>query len=187
MAGTVAGLVIVRRRSSVKGTRSRPVLSKTRPLSGAVRYHLIAKPVKANKNNRQKIPARPTRMRGPVASLNTSQATMVTMEAVTAAPFAPSFSSCPACGLEAPEGSMAEHFVQSPSHHLGPVPAPSMIRTPASETASESGEDDEPKLSFRNLLQMLVPPRAFGHRHQQRTVNPLSRMVQAIEVPRTVP
>ncbi len=81
--------------------------------------------------------------------------------------------------------SMAEHFVQSPSHHLGPVPAP-MIHTPASEAPLESGEGDEPKLSFRNLLQMLVPPRAFGHRHQQRTVNPLSRMVQAIEVPRIV-
>lgn len=83
--------------------------------------------------------------------------------------------------------SMAEHFVQSPSHHLGPVAAPTVIHTPASETSIESGEGDEPKLSFRNLLQMLVPPRAFGHRHQQRTVNPLSRMVQAIEVPRTVP
>jgi hypothetical protein len=100
----------------------------------------------------------------------------------------PSFSTCPACGLEAPEGLLAEHFLQSPSHRT-PRPAPPIIvAVPSSHGAgladsNVSAAEEDSNLSFRNLLQMLVPPRAFGHRTQQRTVNPLSKMIQAIEVP----
>lgn len=180
MAGTVAGLLIVRRKASGKKNRSRTVTIKTRPLSVGNRYHVVAKPSKT-RGNRQKVSSRLSHARLMPAAFIPQATTAAPIIAVVA----PSFSSCPACGLEAPEVLMEEHFVQSPSHKAGPVPSlPPVVRVPASSTLSpEFGEGEEQKLSFRNLLQLLVPPRAFGHRHQQRTVNPLSRMVQAIEVP----
>ncbi len=89
-----------------------------------------------------------------------------------------SIQSCPTCGLEAPENLMAEHFIGSPSHKYKPV-KPQPITTesePVNGPASPSDAEDS-RDSVRNLLQMLVPPRAFGRRHMQRTVDPLSSLV----------
>jgi hypothetical protein len=47
-----------------------------------------------------------------------------------------------------------------------------------------SSEEDS-RNSMRDLLQMLVPPRAFGRRHQDRTVNPLSHVIRTLEESRS--
>ena len=94
--------------------------------------------------------------------------------------------SCPTCGLQAPHDLMMEHFQASPSHELGtPEPSPTIINgsIPA-EPILVSTEDDS-RNSMRNLLQMLVPPRAFGRRHQNRTVNPLSHVIRTLEESRS--
>lgn len=60
---------------------------------------------------------------------------------------------------------------------------PAAIEESISEVSGGTVEmEEDPRRSLRNLLQMLVPPRAFGHRHQQRTVNPLSGLVRTLEV-----
>jgi hypothetical protein len=73
---------------------------------------------------------------------------------------------------------MAEHFSGSPSHREG-----KKIREKADDagpeiTCKRDTDDDDPRRTLRNLLQMLVPPRAFGHRHLDKRENPISRIVQ---------
>lgn len=94
--------------------------------------------------------------------------------------------SCPTCGLQAPQDLMMEHFQASPSHELGsPEPqATIMDGDVQAESTSLSSEEDS-RNSMRNLLQMLVPPRAFGRRHQHRTVNPLSQVIRTLEESRS--
>jgi hypothetical protein len=94
--------------------------------------------------------------------------------------------SCPTCGLQAPQELMMEHFQASPSHELGtPEPQPTIMDGDLQvESALMSSEEDS-RNSMRNLLQMLVPPRAFGRRHQHRTVNPLSHVIQTLEESRS--
>jgi hypothetical protein len=97
-----------------------------------------------------------------------------------------SVSACPACGLEAPEGLLAEHFLQSPSHRVPHVEPTIVVAMPSSklEKREDNVKEEDQRLSFRNLLQILVPPRAFGHRAQQRGgMNSLSRMMQTVEIP----
>jgi hypothetical protein len=90
-------------------------------------------------------------------------------------------SSCPTCGLQAPDALMAEHFLGSPSHENGtPEPEMTIIENAIFDKSQSLSAEEDAKSSLRSLLQMLVPPRAFGRRHLQRTVNPLSRMVQTI-------
>lgn len=84
--------------------------------------------------------------------------------------------SCPSCGLEAPESLMAEHFLGSPSHENPRV----LSEEETVEGPAEPVEVDDSKGELRTLLQMLVPPRAFGHRRQQKTQNPLSDYVTPI-------
>jgi len=94
--------------------------------------------------------------------------------------------SCPTCGLQAPRALMMEHFQASPSHELGtPEPQPTIMDGDIhAESAPVSSEEDS-RNSMRNLLQMLVPPRAFGRRHQHRTVNPLSHVIRTLEESRS--
>jgi hypothetical protein len=91
-------------------------------------------------------------------------------------------SSCPTCGLQAPDALMAEHFLGSPSHENGTAEAEmAMVENATLEKSQSLSAEEDAKSSVRSLLQMLVPPRAFGRRHQQRTFNPLSRLVRTIE------
>ncbi|MBO0888749.1 hypothetical protein J2P12_06580 [Candidatus Bathyarchaeota archaeon] len=89
---------------------------------------------------------------------------------------------CPACGLQAPEKPMAEHFLGSPSHRLGLVAdARSMVEKscdfePAVKMSTEDSRD-----SLRDLLQILVPPRAFAHRNEHKTIKPVSLLFQSRE------
>lgn len=87
--------------------------------------------------------------------------------------------SCPSCGLEAPESLMAEHFMGSPSHIHGPPKPQAVIASPLNhDDSARKMSGDESTDSVRHLLQMLVPPRAFGRRHRQRVINPLSNLVK---------
>jgi len=87
-----------------------------------------------------------------------------------------SFDTCPSCGLQAPGSLLAEHFLGSPSHKNGP---PKIVKAETVETEnSEDTKEDDSKQSVRNLLQMLVPPRAFGHRHSHRSMGPISSIVK---------
>ena len=75
---------------------------------------------------------------------------------------------------------MAEHFLGSPSHENSPPEILQIVSTVDAKAATALSEE-ESRDSLRNLLQMLVPPRAFGRRHAQRGVNPLANLVQSIE------
>jgi hypothetical protein len=88
--------------------------------------------------------------------------------------------SCPSCGLEAPETLMAEHFTGSPSHEGGLSMQPKVADVESREGSAAISPENESRDSLRQLLQMLVPPRAFGRRHGQRTVDPLSSLVETI-------
>src|SRR6266571_4009094 len=82
-----------------------------------------------------------------------------------------SFDTCPSCGLQAPGSLLTEHFLSSPSHRNG---LPKIVEA---EAAAEAKEEDS-RQSVRNLLQMLVPPRAFGRRHAHKSVSPISPIVE---------
>jgi hypothetical protein len=82
---------------------------------------------------------------------------------------------CPSCGLQAPGTLLAEHFLGSPSHRYSPEKVALVDSTPV-ETDIHAKEDDS-RQSVRNLLQILIPPRAFGLRHAHRLVSPLSSVV----------
>ena len=93
---------------------------------------------------------------------------------------------CPTCGLQAPQALMMEHFQASPSHEGGiPQQAPVVTDCEVLGESIPASSEEESKNSMRNLLQMLVPPRAFGRRHQNRTVNPLSHVIKTIEESRS--
>ena len=87
-----------------------------------------------------------------------------------------SFDTCPSCGLQAPGSLLTEHFLGSPSHRNGP---PKVVEAdPVEVEATGEAEEEDSKQSVRNLLQMLVPPRAFGRRHAYKTVGPVSQIVE---------
>jgi hypothetical protein len=76
--------------------------------------------------------------------------------------------SCPACGLEADKALMLEHLLGSPLHQPGRVQPEQMdrrVEDPLTVTREEDSSD-----SLRHLLQILLPPRPFGRRHEQKTV-----------------
>ena len=87
-----------------------------------------------------------------------------------------SFDTCPSCGLQAPGALLTEHFLSSPSHRNGPPKTAEADPAEAEEVAE--GEEEDSRQSVRNLLQMLVPPRAFGRRHAFKSVSPISSIVK---------
>jgi len=90
--------------------------------------------------------------------------------------------SCPTCGLQAPHDLMMEHFQASPSHELGtPETLPTIVDDSIQAESILVSSEEDSRNSMRNLLQMLVPPRAFGRRHQNRTVNSLSHVIRTLE------
>src|SRR6267143_5570212 len=92
-----------------------------------------------------------------------------------------SFDTCPSCGLQAPGSLLTEHFLGSPSHRNG---LPAVVEAdPVEIEAVEEAKEEDSKQSLRNLLQMLVPPRAFGHRHAHRSMGPISSIVKDLGPP----
>lgn len=175
MTGTASGLVLV----LMRGNKNQPrkiTLSPRRPLPPAIRDRTIVTPSKT-KTVRQRSLAR-SRIKSHVLPTVFVADTQVSPPSV-----ALNFSACPACGLEAPEALMSEHFLGSPQHRNG-TPQPKNVRWTEmidEDSRSSVEVDEDPRSSMRNLLQMLVPPRAFGHRQQQKTVNPISRLVRTLE------
>lgn len=167
LAGTLSGLLIVKRmgqKTAISRTASTRRLARTRPRS-------TLKQAKTRGTR----PSSILRLRPRAKPVET-----VRVEPTVTA-LAANISSCPACGLQAPDALMAEHFLGSPSHESWtPESAQAMVENALFHESQPLSAEEEAKNSVRSLLQMLVPPRAFGRRHQQRTVNPLSRLVQTI-------
>jgi hypothetical protein len=94
------------------------------------------------------------------------------MPAAAVAPF----DTCPSCGLQAPGSLLTEHFLGSPSHRNG---LPKIVEAdPVEAEAAAEAEEEDSKQSVRNLLQMLVPPRAFGRRHAHRSIGLISPILE---------
>lgn len=173
LAGTVSGLVIVRRSRSPgmsPGTSGvvRTAVTKTRVVSRQTRA----------RNTRH------TRLhRGQARRLNRPSNNVTNVASQESAPPA-TVLSCPSCGLQAPETLMTEHFLGSPSHQYQQVEAPLTEASLEIKQAAVLSEEDQ-RDSLRSLLQMLVPPRAFGRRHGQRSIDPLANIVHSIEGSRT--
>jgi hypothetical protein len=76
---------------------------------------------------------------------------------------------CPTCGLEANKALMLEHLLGSPLHQPGRVQQEQATdhKVEAEQPTVQREEDSD---SLRNLLQILLPPRPFGRRHEQKSV-----------------
>jgi hypothetical protein len=77
---------------------------------------------------------------------------------------------CPACGLQAPKTLMNEHLLSSPTHQRGRV-EPEQANDQSQGRPATFLHEDQSRDSLRNLLQILLPPRAFGRRHEQKSAN----------------
>lgn len=164
-AGTISGLLIVKR------------MGRTALLPRTTASRKIARTKPRQVSKQTKTRGTKPRSERHVRPLVQPSATLTIEPTVTA--LAMNVSSCPTCGLQAPDALMAEHFLGSPSHENGvPEPDVTMVEDAIFDVSKASEEDA--KSSVRHLLQMLVPPRAFGRRHQGRTVNPLSSLVQTV-------
>jgi|ERR671924_37628 hypothetical protein len=110
----------------------------------------------------------------------TSQVKVTDVNSSLVEPSCVAILACPGCGLQAPEKPMAEHFLGCPSHKLGLVEGSTSLIEKGRDfqpTVKVSAEDS--RESLRYLLQILVPPRAFGRRHEQKRVNPISLMFES--------
>jgi len=88
---------------------------------------------------------------------------------LTAAPKATVYS-CPTCGLQATRSSMLEHLFGSPLHQPGRVQPVQTSDQTVKEDQTMASRKEDPQDSLRNLLQILLPPRTFGRRHEQKIV-----------------
>ena len=166
LAGTAFGLLIVKhsgepaRPRKARGVRVQPIASRT-----------ISEPVI------RKITARPKQREKPV-TIQKSQEENAKEHLLSRDPTRIPMIVCPACGLEAPESLMNEHLIASPAHRYKPEKLqPIAIRSKPPGDPAPFSMAEESRESVRRLMQMLVPPRAFGHRHRLRTVDPLSSLV----------
>lgn len=150
-----------------------PVLAvrKTRQLSSG-RDRRSSSPTKVKNRSTPPSAARPRRKARTKTGAPASQSVPVARPEVTPT----TLETCPSCGLQAPNKLLAEHFLGSPSHRNGPE-KPVVETVTQNETDNELTEDDS-KQSVRSLLQILVPPRAFGRRHANRSISPISPVVQ---------
>lgn len=172
----VGGMVwlTVLRRPKVAGTETMPVLTirKTRQVSS--NHHRRSSSSIKGKNrvsasgftrSRRKPRTKAVEQTSHSISVTQPEASLTTLE------------TCPSCGLQAPDKLLAEHFLGSPSHRNGPEKP---VATPTQTETDNEPKEDESKQSVRSLLQILVPPRAFGHRHAHRSISPISSVVQEL-------
>jgi hypothetical protein len=175
LVGAMAGLMVVLRiRHPTPATMAILAVRKTR--SAASVHRRRTSPAR----DRTAIASAKTRRR---AKTKTPEATISRVQAPTpsTASATVSFDTCPSCGLQAPGSLLAEHFLGSPSHKNGP---PEIVKVePADIKAAEEAEKEDSKQSMRDLLQMLVPPRAFGRRHAHRSMGPISSIVKDLGTP----
>ncbi len=165
VAGTISGLLIMKR------------MGRNTPLARTTVSRKIVRTKSRSVLKRAKTRGTRPRSVRHIRPLVQPTDTLTVEPTVTA--LAVNLSSCPTCGLQAPDALMAEHFLGSPSHENGtPEPEVTLVEDAIFDASLASEEDA--KSSLRHLLQMLVPPRAFGRRHQGRTVNPLSSLVRTV-------
>jgi hypothetical protein len=179
VAGTLAVLTMVFRsghptmllRAIHSSPKKMPILAirKTRSVSSA--HHRKTSP--PSRRGRSTVTFAGRRKK---ARTKTPDATTAPFQTPSTASATVSFDTCPSCGLQAPGSLLAEHFLGSPSHRNGP---PKIVKVDAAEVeAVEEAREEDSKQSVRNLLQMLVPPRAFGRRHAHRSMGPISSIVK---------
>ena len=174
LGGTIAGLFAVQRKVSTESLRATRTAGNTNP-SSVKRTRTMTRP--------KRLKAAPLRRKKTTKPRSSALVSFPQVEASSSSLSASSkaISTCPSCGLEAPDALIAEHFSGSPSHREG-----KKIREGADDASPEitckrSTDDDDPRRTLRNLLQMLVPPRAFGHRHLDKRENPISRIVHELD------
>jgi hypothetical protein len=163
VTGAISGLLPAKRNG--KKTASRNTVSTGRRLAG--------RPRSSKERNKTRRVRSGTGRKGHLRkALNPSEATTDNSSATSTSQTV--IYSCPACGLQAPKTLMVEHLQGSPIHQRGPAqPEQATDHGVVQEPAGGAREEDS-RDSLRNLLQILLPPRAFGRRHEQKTA-PLSR------------
>jgi hypothetical protein len=176
VGSTLAGLMVVLR---IRHPAPKPmpmlVIRKHKSVS-SVRHRRTSPPIKRGRGT---IPFSRTRRKAKTKTLEPTVESSQTPH--FAASTVAAFDTCPSCGLQAPGSLLAEHFLGSPSHKNGP---PKTVKVePAEIKAAEEAEKEDSKQSMRNLLQMLVPPRAFGRRHAHRSMGPISSIVKDLGPP----
>jgi hypothetical protein len=77
---------------------------------------------------------------------------------------------CPTCGLQATKALMLEHLLGSPLHQPGRVQQEQTTDQKVLEEQPTVLREEDSRDSLRNLLQILLPPRPFGRRHEQKAV-----------------
>jgi len=193
VGGTVAGLVTSRRarksrsRSSTRGTSS--VKAQHRPRVDSLRARRAGMKSSVDSEISLFRASRKTSVEGllrPSSPIiihsRTSQKAIngqVTPRIIDRPTNVLAFSACPSCGLETSDLLMSEHFLSSPSHRLG------RKESVQEQDGKNDLQEKEPLTSeehssgvMRNLLSMLVPPRAFGRRHMQQNENLFSDLIQ---------
>jgi len=177
LGGALAGLTIVLR-TRHPSPKTMPMLAIRKPRSASSVNHRRTSP--PTKKGRGKIPFARTRRKAKTKTLEATVESSQTPSIAVAT--AAAFDTCPSCGLQAPGSLLAEHFLGSPSHRNGP---PKIVKADIVEVAAvEEAKEEDSKQSVRNLLQMLVPPRAFGRRHAHRSMGPISSIVKDLGPPR---
>jgi len=173
LVGAMAGLMVVLRiRRPTPATM--PILAVRKTRSAASVHRRRTSPTRDRTTAISAKTRRKAKTKTPDVTIAPSQTPSTTQATV-------SFDTCPSCGLQAPGSLLAEHFLGSPSHKNGP---PKIVKAESVEIeASEDTKDDDSKQSVRNLLQMLVPPRAFGRRHAHRSMGPISSIVKELGPP----
>jgi len=156
----ISGLVRTKRNG--KKTASRNTASAGRHLAGRPR---------ANRKQQQKKTRRVRSGTGRKGHLRTapkpSAATMDNSNVTSASQTV--IYTCPACGLQAPQTLMIEHLRGSPIHQRGRAQLEQTTDHRVEEEPALVARGEDSRDSLRNLLQILLPPRAFGRRHEEKT------------------
>jgi len=82
----------------------------------------------------------------------------------------PTVYTCPTCGLQATKAFMLEHLLGSPLHQPGRVQQEQTTDQKVGEDQHTVPREEDSTDSLRNMLQILLPPRPFGRRHEEKTV-----------------
>jgi hypothetical protein len=130
--------------------------------------------------------SRPRHRKGPGKAIGLQDTPPEGRSILSAPNSSPAVSACPSCGLVAPDELMVEHFSGSPSHEKGKAPGEPLEEILEAEPNTPD-QSSETIVTMRHIIQMLIPPRAFGRRHLEKTENPLSEIVHRLETARKTP
>ncbi len=174
LVGAMAGLMVVLRIKH-PAPKMMPMLAVKKTRSARLVHRRKTSPPT---RDRTTVTSGKTRRKG---KSKTPEAAIAQSPAPSTAIATVSFDTCPSCGLQAPGSLLAEHFLGSPSHRNGP---PKIVKAdPVEIEAVEEAKEEDSRQSVRSLLQMLVPPRAFGRRHAHRSIGPVSSIVKELGPP----